>query len=65
MYWIGKTIDGADPAIFRVLNANFECSADDRHAYYGQTEIAGADPRTFPHPRAVTKCSCTSISFAE
>jgi hypothetical protein len=28
MYWMGKAIDGADPATFRVLNAAFECSAD-------------------------------------
>lgn len=62
---MGKTIDGADPNTFRVLNANFECSADDDRAYYRQTVIAGADPRTFPLDRAVTNCSETSMSFAE
>jgi hypothetical protein len=64
VYWMGKPIDGADPATFRVLNADFECSADARHAYYRQTVIAGADPRSFPPGRAVTNCSETSISFA-
>ena len=28
VYWMGKAIDGADPNTFRVLNADFECSAD-------------------------------------
>ena len=65
VYWMGKTIDGANPTTFRVLNANFECSADDRRAYYQLTVIADADPRTFPPDRAVTNCSETSISFAE
>jgi hypothetical protein len=58
-------IGGADPATFRVLNAAFECSADAARAYYRQTVIAGADPRSFPPDRAVTNCSETTISFAE
>ena len=62
---MGRTIDGADPQTFRVLNANFECSADDQRAFYRQTVIAGAVPQTFPRGRAVTKCSDASISFAE
>jgi hypothetical protein len=62
---LGQPIDGADPATFRVLNADFECSADDERAYHRQTVIAGADPRTFPPVRAVTNCSETSISFAQ
>jgi hypothetical protein len=53
------------PATFRVLNANFECSADDERANYRQTLIAGAEPRTFPRDRVATNCSDTSISFAE
>jgi hypothetical protein len=65
VYWMGKTIEGADPAAFRVLNADFECSADDRRAYYRNMVIADADPRTFPPDRAVTNCSGTSIAFAE
>ncbi len=64
VYWMGKTIDGANPNTFRVLNANFECSADEVRAYYQRTVIVGADPRTFPADRAVTNCSETSISFA-
>ena len=62
---MGKAIDGADLATFRVLNAAFECSADAGRAYYRQTVIADADPRTFPPGRAVTGCTETSISFAE
>jgi hypothetical protein len=62
---MGKTIDGADPSTFRVLNANFECSADDQRAYCRQTVIADTDPRTFPPDKAVTNCSETSISFAQ
>ena len=64
VYWMGKTIDGADASTFRVLNANFECSADDQRAYYRKTVIAATDPRTFPPDRAVTNCSETSISFS-
>jgi hypothetical protein len=62
---MGKVIDGADPVTFRVLNAPFECSADAARAYYRQTVIANAEPRTFPPGREVTNCSETSISFAE
>jgi hypothetical protein len=51
---MGKTIDGADPATFEVLNAAFECTADAAHAYYRQTVIAGADPQAFRPGRAVT-----------
>ena len=65
VYWMGKTIDGADPGTFRVLNANFECSSDNRLAYYRQTVIADANPQAFPPDKAVTNCSETSISFAE
>jgi hypothetical protein len=65
VYWMGKAIDGADLATFRVLNAAFECSADAGRAYYRQTVIADADPRTFPPGRAVTGCTETSLSFAE
>ena len=66
VYWMGKPIDGADPATFRVLNADFECSADQPStAYYRQSVIAEADPRTFPAGRAVTNCSEASISFAD
>jgi len=34
VYCMGKVIDGADQATFRVLNAAFECSADAKRAYY-------------------------------
>jgi hypothetical protein len=60
-----ETIVGADPTTFRVLNANFECSADQGRAYYQASVITGADPHSFPPGRAVTGCSQTSISFAE
>jgi hypothetical protein len=30
---MGTPIDGANTATFRVLNAAFECSADDQRAY--------------------------------
>ena len=62
---MGKAIDGAAPGTFRVLNANFECSTDDQRAYYRQTVIVSADPKTFPPDKAVTNCTETSISFAE
>jgi hypothetical protein len=60
----GAAIEGADPTSYRVLNADFECSADAEHAYYRQTVIAGAESRTFPPGRAVTGCAETSITFA-
>jgi DKNYY family len=61
----GNPIAGADPATFRVLNADFECSADQLRAYYRQTVVANADPGTFPPDRAVTYCDETSIRFAD
>jgi hypothetical protein len=54
---LDSTYDGADPQTFRVLNADFECSADGARAYYRQSVIASADPRNFPPGRAVTNCS--------
>ncbi len=65
VYWMGKPIDGADPQTFRILNADFECTADARHAYYRNSVVAGANPSTFPPNRAVTRCDDTSVSFAE
>jgi hypothetical protein len=65
VYWMGKPIAGADPHTFRVLNADFECSADRERAYYRQTVIADADPRTFPPDRATTRCDESSITFAD
>lgn len=65
VYWMGRAIDGAHPASFRVLNVAFECSADAERAYYRQTVIADEHPRSFPPGRPVTGCSDTSISFAE
>jgi hypothetical protein len=62
---MGKPIEGADPSTFRVLNADFECSADSARAYYRQTVIAGAVPSTFPPNRAVTHCDESSITFLE
>lgn len=61
----GWAKNGANAGTFRVLNANFEWSADKQRAYYRQTVIAGADPQTFPPDRAVTNCSDPSISFAD
>ena len=37
-------IDGADPNTFRVLNADFDCTANARRAFYRQAVIAEADP---------------------
>jgi hypothetical protein len=65
VYWMGKPIEGADPQTFRVLNADFECSADAKHAFYRNSVVAGADPATFPPDRSVTRCDETSMSFAE
>ena len=64
-YWMGRIIVGADPATFVVLNANFECSADETRAFYRGTVIANADPAKFPPGRMATGCSGTSISFGE
>jgi hypothetical protein len=64
-YWMGKPIDGAQPGTFGVLNADFECSADQQRAYYRDTVIANADPGTFPQGKAVTGCDETSIAFAD
>jgi hypothetical protein len=61
---MGLGIAGADPVSFRVLSAAFECSADDRRAYYRRDVIAGAQPRTFPAGRAVTGCSTSRITFS-
>ncbi len=65
VYWMGEVIDGADPVTFRVLNRNFDCSADARRDVYQRTPFAGADPADFPRGRDVTGCSATSMSFAE
>ena len=65
VYWMVKVIDGADPNSFRVLNADFVCSADSQRAYYRETVIANADPRTFPPDQHVTNCSETEISFTK
>jgi hypothetical protein len=47
-YWMGKPIPDADGSTFRVLNANFECTADRTHAYYRDTVIVGARPALVP-----------------
>ncbi len=62
---MGETVDEADPNAVRVLNADFECSADGRRAYYRQTVSADADPRTVGPDSDATHCTETSISFAE
>ena len=62
---MGKTIDEADPNAFRAPNADFECSADGKRAYYRQTVSADADPRTVAPDSVVTNCTETSASFAE
>ena len=65
VYWMGKPSTARDPNTFRVLNADFQCSADDTHAYYRRTFIANADRRTFPPDPAVTNCAEKSILFSE
>lgn len=66
-YFADQIVDasGAQPGTFRVLNANFECSADQERAYYRNIVIADADPSTFPPGKAVTGCDETSIAFAD
>jgi hypothetical protein len=66
----GNPIPDADPATFQVLQGAY--AQDGRssvqrtpRAYYRQTVIAGADPRTFPSGRAVTNCTEASISFTD
>lgn len=63
-YWMGKVVPGADPASFVVLNGNFECTADDEHAYYRDVRIKGFDPATIPDGATVTNCSERSLSFS-
>ena len=62
-YWMGKEIRGATPAGFRVLDAAFECSADDDEAFYRDGVITDVDPRSFPAGAGVTGCSATGIAF--
>jgi hypothetical protein len=52
---MGKAIPGTDTATFKVLNANFECTADAAHAYFQNVEIAG-DPIAFSAGKAATGC---------
>jgi hypothetical protein len=47
-----------------VLNAAFECSADETHAFYRDDVIVDADPRAFPPEHVVTGCSETSVFVA-
>ncbi|MFL6159709.1 MAG: DKNYY domain-containing protein [Marmoricola sp.] len=63
-YWMGKVVTGADPDTFVVLNADFECTADAKHAFYRDLEIKGFDPSTITKGATVTNCSGTSLSFS-
>ncbi|MET3961542.1 hypothetical protein ABIE44_001476 [Marmoricola sp. OAE513] len=46
-----------------MLNPDFECTADDAHAYYQDAPIEGFDPSSIPEGATVNNCSETSLSF--
>jgi len=60
-----KAVPGADNATFAVLKPNFECTAEATRAYYEDTQLADAEPKSFRPGKVATGCSATSITFAE
>jgi hypothetical protein len=54
-------IPGADPKTFRVLNANFECSADAQFAFYQNKIIQNVDASTLPPDVQVNNCTETEL----
>lgn len=64
VYWLAEVIPGADPATFRVLNANSYCAVDAQHAYHAETVILNFNPRDIPMGRVVNDCTDTEIIFA-
>jgi hypothetical protein len=65
VFWMEHVIPDADPQAFRVLNADFECSADSEHAYFRDQLIPGFDPGTMPADAYVTNCTDTEIFFSQ
>jgi hypothetical protein len=63
VYWMEEVIEGATPTTFQILNLDFQCTADDQHAYYENRVIENADPSTFPADVIVTNCDDMNIYF--
>ncbi len=64
VFWMENIILDADPNTFRVLNANFECSADSTHAYYQDQLIPNFVPNSIPADSQVTNCDSAGIYFS-
>jgi hypothetical protein len=64
VFWMEHLIPGADPQTFKILNLAFQCTADQKQAYYQNQVIANADPKTFPPGKTVNNCSATDIFFS-
>ena len=62
-YWMGKIIPEADSKTFRILNADFECTADAQHAYYRDMVIQNVDVNSIPPGARATNCSEDGVSL--
>jgi len=61
VFYGGVPIPDSDPKTFRVLNANFECSADSQFAYYQNNIIQNVDASTLPPDVQVNNCTETEL----
>lgn len=64
VFWMQNVISDADAQTFRVLNADFECSADSQTAFYQDKPIPNFDPNTIPANSQVTNCDANGIYFS-
>jgi len=64
VFWMENQIKNADPQTFRILNSNFECSADLKIAFYQDQPIPNFDPNTIPSGSQVTNCDINGMYFS-
>jgi len=63
VFWKGKTLPGADPATFAILNTEVHCSRDARHAYHLDKMIPGLNPESFPAGKDCKYCTDKELVF--
>ena len=64
VFWMQHLIGGADPNTFKILNLAFQCTADQKQAYYQDLVIPNTDPAKFPPGEKATNCTASDLFFS-
>lgn len=65
VFFFEKTVDGADPNSFEILNINFQCGRDKKWAYHEDKRIKNVSAGDMANKNSCRQCNDEFIYFNE